>query len=252
MKKLQIFSFAALFIAALSIVMVACQKEEDTNNNATTSEVEAKSQIAQTEKALGYTLTKQTKTISDEKGNSVTLMVASKNKEAVENYLANMDIKLLMIDNFVAPSVKNEQVSNNKEEDFSNTTEGVILEVVSKSFGEGTKAFTLDFKGKTVAPNNLAAVTRSSWEFESQLFIEGFIITYNGLNCGNPGCYSNLDVEHWSRACALCSYKLYAKKSLSAGQTWSSCNDARRTKAKLSGTLPQTSYNYSFTFWNCA
>lgn len=123
-----------------------------------------------------------------------------------------------------------------------------MIEVITKSFATDTKAFRLHVIGKTIAEPS----ARAAWEHESQLFIEGFKITYNGLNCGLPGCYDNLNVEHWSRHCAVCSYKFHASSILSAGQSWETCNDARRTKAKLSGNFAQSSYNYTFTFWNCA
>jgi len=81
-------------------------------------------------------------------------------------------------------------------------------------------------------------------------FVEGFEFTYNSINCIN--CDTRLRIEHYSRACALCSYKFYASQTLTPGQSWSSCHDARRTKVKVFGYYAKSDYNYQLSFWDCS
>jgi hypothetical protein len=246
MKKqiLRVFFTLSIFAMAAS----SCTKES--GNEQTNAVSEKKSDIATIEAQLGAPLVKKTKTISDDKGNSVTLLVASKNAAVVQDYLDNMDISLVVVDNFQAPAVAKTNTTISKpDEDLTSGTEGLMLEVISKSFGTDTKAFKLDFKGRSVVTQS---TMRSTWEHESSLFIEGFIIQYYGPNCTLASCYDNLKVDHWTRHCALCSYKFFATNTLAPGQGWSSCNDGRRTKAVLSGNFSPSHYNYSFTFWNCA
>jgi hypothetical protein len=125
--------------------------------------------------------------------------------------------------------------------------EGLMLEVVSKSFGTDTKAFKLHFRGRTSVGVNL----RDAWEFESTLFIEGFKLEYHRLNCPTK-CTGDLIVEHWSRMCAFCRFRIHSTTTLSPGHGFFSCNDARRTLVKFSGDSPRTAYVFTFTFLNCA
>ncbi len=78
MKKLQFFSFAALFVAVLSIFMVACQKDETSNPNLT----------AQGEVSL-YKFSKQIEVFDGTGKNSVTMEVSSNEQERLDAYTAN-------------------------------------------------------------------------------------------------------------------------------------------------------------------
>jgi hypothetical protein len=87
--------------------------------------------------------------------------------------------------------------------------------------------------------------------YESDTYVEGFVINYRSFFC--PGCVSSIRVEHWSRDCRLCSYKKVAERTLLPGESWSSCYDGRRTKAKVYGQYSDRSfYDWSFNFWNCS
>jgi hypothetical protein len=180
----------------------------------------------------------------------ITLLVASTRSEVVADFLDNTEISIEVLNDFQNPKIESGKlattdVEGNTEADAN----GLMLEVVSKTFGPSTKAFTLKFVGKNtveeVGSRGLIA------EYESSLFIEGFIIDYISFGCGST-CNPNILVEHWSRSCALCSYKLYAYQSLAPGTSWSTCKDARRTKAKIFGDYPVSFYTWNFTFWNCA
>jgi hypothetical protein len=86
---------------------------------------------------------------------------------------------------------------------------------------------------------------------ESDTWVEGFVINYQSFLC--PSCASSIRVEHWSRDCRLCSYKRVAERTLFPGESWSSCNDGRRTKVKIYGQYSdRAAYNWSFNFWDCS
>ena len=248
MKKLL---FLSIFAVVTAISWVACSKEEVKAPTNSINEAYAKSEIKAIEDNLGKPISRQIKTISDDKGNSVTLQIASSKPEVLQSYLDNMKIGLVILESPLQTPVASETkntAETKPDMDFASGTDGIMLEVLDKKFGKDTKAFTLEFRG---TPTSLDPEARSSWEFESSLFIEGFQITYYGL-CQPSNCCNTLTVQHWTRSCALCSYKLFATKSMNPGEYWESCNDGRRTKAVLSGSLPQSAYNYNFVFWNCA
>jgi len=216
-------------------------------------EQEQTSQIEEVEAERGINLYKQTKTIIDEHQNSVTLLVASESAKVVEDFLAGTDLSLEMVDGSAKrPESDDGDLLPGDEDAVEKPNPRLLmLEVVDRSFGPDTKAFTLKFRGReTVLPGSPGPKSLSA-EYESALFIEGFQIDYLGLTCGTCS-FSGINVEHWSRACALCSYKLWASKNLSPGQSWQTCHDARRTKAKILGVLPNSFYNWNFTFWNCS
>jgi hypothetical protein len=246
-------SFIFALLLSVSAFLTSCTQKDDqkpgNDYNAAKS-----TQIEGVEASLSINLIKKYQTITDDQGNSVTLLVASKKAEIIDNFLNNTDISIEVLPSFTPPgSTDGIQVTAGLgEEEQQEDANGLLLEVASKKFGDNTKAFTLKFRGKSVVGSDGKIVDRALLEEnESQLFIEGFMIDYLTFNCNN-GCNDDILVEHWSRACALCSYKKFASRSLNPGEGWDSCNDARRTKCKIFGDYPRSFYSWNFTFWNCA
>jgi hypothetical protein len=246
--KAFLLPFASVLLLTV-FVLQSCKRDEPAVDDINWSDYK-NSDILKVQDETKADLTKKLKTITDAYGNTVTLLVASKRAEVVADFLDNTDIAIEIIQNFKAPVVSETQSGPvMADEEVSKDVNGLMMEVVSKSFGESVKAFTLKFRSKRVA--DLTAERGLLIEYESSLFIEGFIIDYTAFLC-QGGCNDDLKVEHWSRQCSLCSYKFHASKSLNPGESWSSCKDARRTKAKLFGDFPISFYDYNFTFWNCA
>jgi hypothetical protein len=129
---------------------------------------------------------------------------------------------------------------------------------------EGTEVTTVD-EHVSASPDAVAPAEPSSDEeasvsassevllssYESDSYIEGFTLDYQGFLC--PGCNSSIRVEHWTRACRLCSYRKYADYRVYPGQSLSSCNDGRRTRVNIYGAYSDRSlYYWNFNFWNCS
>ncbi len=250
MKYAKIRALVSAFL--LGFAIQNCGGTTEDLQRDTDSTENGKSQIEVVEQELGVSLVKEFKTITDEHGNSVNLLVASQQQEVVNDFLARTDIYLEMIDTTSTSNVDSNGIdvpsANAGKEQLPNSRR-LMLEVVSKSFGPETKAFTLQFRGKDeYQPNSVTPLSLAT--YESEMYVEGFKITYLGFNCGT--CTGDITVQHWSRQCALCSYKLFASQVLSPGQYWQSCNDARRTKAVINGMFPASYYSWNFTFWNCA
>ena len=211
------------------------------------------SEIAAVEASLGVSLNKETKTIRDELNNSVTLLVASQNGQVVADFLNNVEISIEPLrDMTIQHASETAPISADIGLEEPPNAAGLLLEVASRSFGPDTKAFTLKFKGKSAVGQTGDNFGAQIAEYESQLYVEGFKIDYLSFGCNSGGCDNSLEVQHWSRSCGLCNYKLYASHTLHPGESWASCNDSRRTKVKIFGSFSPNMYSWNFTFWNCS
>jgi hypothetical protein len=253
---------ALLFCLSLSAMPAACAvTTTDAEDQAEAVDLQGQTEIEAVERSLGVDLIKELKTISDERNNSVTLLVASQRRDLVDNFLNNTDISIEILPSFM-PTVSSNggSVAADLGKEEPPSARGLMLEVVSKSFGPDTQAFSLKFRSKrelqqddhgAVPADGLGeAVSALSETHESALYIEGFQIDYLSFAC--DACNNQMTVEHYSRSCGVCSYYLHAKKVLYPGQSWYSCNDARRTKVKITGTYDASFYNWNLTFVNCA
>lgn len=254
--SIRVLSVAFGILSAAAVVLSSGCVADGVQENVQPEEAQPEQQpteIELIEQQLGVSLVKETKTIVDEHQNSVTLLVASQHGELVENFMNNVEVSIETPPTpDMPPPNESTLPPGTQPKEEAPRVDRLMLEVISKSFGPDTKAFTLKFHGKrsiSIPPGtDLSAFDVQT--YESELFIEGFQISYQSFNCG--GCGNAIKVQHFSRACALCSYKLWAEKTLVPGQSWASCHDARRTKAVISTAYGLSLYTWSFTFWNCA
>lgn len=131
------------------------------------------------------------------------------------------------------------------QEDFNDAPDSEVRGDTEPSHGTSDNADASEDGAVTAFSEVLLA------EYESDSYVEGFVLNYLSFSC--PSCTSTIRVEHWTRACRLCSYRKYADYPLQPGQSVSSCNDGRRTKVRVYGSYSErTFYNWSFNFVNCS
>lgn len=242
MKQFNSFLLGFFFVALAAFSFTSCDQDIEEVVQTGNSEIEILAKNA------NVNLLTQTKTISDNLGNSVTFLLASTRNEVLEDFIQNTVLSIEVLEDF-SPTDANHTstLSENDQITAEINFEDLNIEVLSKTFGENISSFRLKVRGQNkvneVHDRGLLA------EYTSSLHIEGFHLNYHSFACGN--CNDDIQVYHYTKKCGFCSYKFWASRTLSPGENWSSCNDGRRTRVKIYGEFPISFYDWDFSFWNC-
>jgi len=191
MKNLtKFFSALALF----AIFFSSCSKQE--TNELLTKNGEEKTETQLIEEETGISLEKIIETISDDRGNTVDLLIASTDMTIIENYLENTDISLQIE---VEDSQNTDDLENQSSQITNNPNEvsDLNFEIVGTSFGEEVITYKLNFSSKSEVETGSNIDSRYGYttSLTSGKWIEGFKISYYSYLCGDD-CDPEIYVEH--------------------------------------------------------
>ena len=93
-----------MFDVCIAVTPAGCNVGAgELENRLATTELQGQTEIEAVERSLGIILEKEIKVISDERQNSVTLLLASRKKEILDDFVSNTDISIEILPSFTPP-----------------------------------------------------------------------------------------------------------------------------------------------------
>jgi hypothetical protein len=255
MKKFNSMQVGFISLAILALVSIglvqSCQKDEQTVSKIETPK--ELNEIEQMEHRTGVTMVKTVKTIGDSEGNSISILIAAPQQSQIDAYLNTVEISLeLLKEKPVATNSGQVEVLEHSPllEKETETTSGLNFEIIAKNISPEAPAYRINFAPKSSTEPLIGAIDRDfpfdeTWH--SALFEEGINLAFTSSTCFSK----QMEVEHATKHCALCGYKVYSLGSIFPGSNWYSCNDGRRTRLTVRTFCTITTFVWGFNFINC-